>query len=924
METPLLQTKLYIPPVRPELVSRPRLIEQLNAGLHRKLTLISAPAGFGKTTLLSEWVAGCGRPVAWVSLDDGDNDPVRFFTYLVAALQTLDPNLGQAARGLLGSPQPPPLEALVATLINNIATTSTPLVLVLDDYHTIVELTIHEALGLLLERQPPQMHVVLMTRQDPLLPLSRLRAQGQMTELRASDLQFTDEEAAAFLNQTMGLNLTPGEISMLETRTEGWIAGLQLAALSLAGQADHSAFVQAFSGDDRHVMDYLVDEVLSRQSEPVQRFLLRTSILNRLSGPLCDAVIDSPLLAGEGQGEGEGEGSGQATLEYLERANLFIVPLDNRRRWYRYHHLFADLLRARLRQAPPFIPPASGGERGGVATLHARASEWFERNGLAAEAVNHALAARDYERAARLVERNTVDLFPRGELHTLLNWVKVLPEELARSRPWLCIYQAWALTFAGQLDGVESLLRNAERHIQPGDPTTETPVLSPSTSLGINSAEGQDMLGNIAAMRAYVAVVTGDFSHAIELANLASETLSESSLWAYSVFQWALGYAHRMRGDLTSAGQAFAQVVRLGRAMDNVWTTVTGMTDLAMVHRVRGQLRQAADLYREALQLATERGARNLGYIGRVEAGLAGVLYEQNDLAAARRYATDSIEKTQGWKNPNHFVFSYNVLARVLQAQGDFQGALETLQQADQVRRKFPVVPALTSMIDKSRVRLWLAQGNTATVERWAQENRVGESETFDKSPEEEELLLVTLARVLIAQRKVDEALRLLNRLGENAEARGRIGILIEILVLQAMALQAKGDNVYALSVLEKGLALTEPEGYVRVFVDEGAPMAELLRQAASRGVAPGYVSKLLAAFPVSSVRGPSPLVEPLTKRELEVLRLVAQGASNRAIAESLVVTTGTIKTHVSRIMGKLGARNRTEAVARARELDML
>jgi len=820
-------------------------------------------------------------------LDEGDNDPVRFFTYLVAALQTLAPNLGQATQGLLGSPQPPPPEALVATLINDIAAISTPLVLVLDDYHTIVELAVHEVLGFLLERQPPQMHMVIVTRQDPLLPLSRLRAQGQMAELRASDLQFTDEEAAAFLNQTMGLNLMPDEVAALEARTEGWIAGLQLAALSLAGQADSGAFVQAFSGDDRHVMDYLVDEVLSRQSEPVQRFLLQTSILKRLSGPLCDVVCGDEL-----------PGDSQEALEHLERANLFIVPLDNRRRWYRYHHLFADLLRARLRQSQPDV----------VATLHARASEWFERNGLAAEAVNHALVARDYERAACLVERNTVDLFPRGELHTLLNWVKALPEELARSRPWLCIYQAWALTFAGQLDGVEPLLRNAEQHIQPDDHATET----------------RDMLGNIAAMRAYVAVVTGDFSHAIELANLAGETLSESSLWARSVFQWALGYAHRMRGDLTSAGRAFAQVVRLGQAMDNVWTTVTGMTDLAMVHRVRGRLRQAADLYREALQLATERNARNLGYMGRVEAGLAGVLYEQNDLAAARRYAAGSIEKTQWWENPNHFVFSYNVLARVLQAQGNFQGALETLQKADQVRRKFPVVPVLTSMIETSKVRLWLAQGNTAAAERWAQENRVGERETFDESPEEKEQLLVTLARVLIAQRKVDEALRLLNRLGENAEAKGRVGILIEILVLQAMALQAKGNTAHALGALKKSLALAEPEGYVRVFVGEGVPMAELLRQAASRGIAPRYVSKLLAAFPASSARGPSPLVEPLTKRELEVLRLVAQGASNRAIAESLVVTTGTIKTHVSRIMGKLGARNRTEAVARARELDML
>src|SRR5205807_1392951 len=446
MPTPILATKLYIPRLRPKVVSRPRLIERLNEGLYRKLTLISAPAGFGKTTLVSEWVEGIERATAWLSLDEGDNDPTRFLTYLVAALQTIAATLGEGVLGVLQSPQPPPPEAMLTALLNDITTILDDFVLVLDDYHVIDAKPVDQALTFLLEHLPPHMHLVIATREDPALPLARLRARGQLTELRVIDLRFTHAEAAGFLNQVMGLNLSAQDIAALETRTEGWIAGLQLAAISLQGHEDAASFIRSFTGSHHFVLDYLVEEVLGQQSESVQTFLLRTSILDRFCGPLCDAVVLDPSV------------SGRAALEDLERANLFIVPLDNERRWYRYHHLFADLLRQRLQQSTASSPEDEGGD---VAELHRRASQWFEDNGLEIEAFHHAVAANDVERAERLMEGKGIPLHFRGAVTAILDWLESLPTTVLNARPWLWVRSATLLLVNGQTTGVGEKLQAA-------------------------------------------------------------------------------------------------------------------------------------------------------------------------------------------------------------------------------------------------------------------------------------------------------------------------------------------------------------------------------------------------------------------------------------------------------------------------------
>lgn len=626
---PLLPTKLYIPPLRSDFVQRPHLIDRMNQAVNCKLTLVCAPAGFGKTTLISEWISKNDAPTAWISLDKGDNDPVQFIHYLVAALRGIDVNIDETAKSILEILPQSPLESAAKNLVYAFNDISHNAMLVLDDYHTIDIREIHHIVETLVEYLPQHIRLVIATRVDPPLPLARLRVRNQLVELRAADLSFTHKEVTEFFNHVMDLRLSTDEIGIFEHRTEGWIAGLQLAALSMQAQHNIHEFIKSFAGDDRFIVDYLVEEVLNQQPKRVQDFLLQTSILNMLSEPLCDYVIEHK--------------ESQKLLEELERANLFIVPLDSKRQWYRYHHLFADLLQTRLLQYQPDI----------VSTLHMRASVWFEQNGSTTEAVNHALSAKNYERAALLVEENTLDLLCQGELQSLLRWIKVLPEKAARHRPWLCIYQAWALAFAGQLAEVLPLLKKAER------------IMPSSEALGdknVEEVDKQEMVGNIAAMRAYLAVMTGDFTRAIEFAKLAGEMLSDRNLWACSVFQWVLGIAHRVHGDLMAAGQACAEVVKLGRAMGNVWTTVTGLTDLAIVHLIRGQLHQATELYREALQLGTERGARNLGYMGRVETGLAYLLYEQNDMAAAQDFLNSSIEKTKKWENPNHFVFSYNLL----------------------------------------------------------------------------------------------------------------------------------------------------------------------------------------------------------------------------------------------------------------------
>jgi LuxR family maltose regulon positive regulatory protein len=900
---PILQTKLYIPRTRPELISRPRLIERLSAGLGqdqgfgRKLTVLSAPAGFGKTTLLSEWVTQLSDRAAWLSLDKEDNDQARFWTYLVAALQTVHASLGQDVLQLLQAPQQPATQAILTRVLNQVTTLPQGVILVLDDYHLISDPAIHEGLAFLLEHLPRQMHVVISTRADPPLPIHRLRARGQLTELRSDDLRFTADEVAAFLTAAMGLALAREDVEALEARTEGWVVGLQLAALSLQGRANAHEFITAFSGGHHYVLEYLTEEVVRRQPEPVQRFLMQTSILNRLCGPLCDAV-----RFGKAKSPTVGE-DGEAMLAHLRQRNLFILPLDDEHHWHRYHHLFADLLGNLLRKE---WPPES------VQELHLRACDWYEENGWTAEAVNHALAAKDFQRTARLIEDNSLAMVSRGELTTLLRWIEALPEDVALSRPWLCIHQAWPLTLADRAETAEPLLQQIERQVPLED-------LSP---------EGREILAHVAAMRAMTAMMRGDMPRAIELAHRAGQLLPPDNVIPRNTTLYTLASAYYAEGELRKAEHTQAEVLELGRAADNAWMVVRTLCDLADLEMIQGRLQRAADLCHEALQQAEERGARQFGIGGYALVQLGEIFYKRNDLVAAHDHALEGVDLMQGWERPYEIVRGYTTLATILQAKGDADGARQALQHAEAIRSQHPRYPKLSSLVTSCQIRLCLAEKGPDEAARLATGMQLGQAGALIFREQEQ----MILAGVLLAQQRSKEALTLLARLAGEAEAGGRFGRLIEILSLQSVAQQAQGDTAGAFTALEKALALGEPEGYVRVFVEQGAPMAALLQRAAAHGIAPDYVSRLLVALdaegaesvPAPSPPSPPPLVEPLTPRELEVLQLLGEGRTNREIAEALVITLNGVKKHTSNIYGKLGVHSRTQAVVRAQELGIL
>ncbi len=601
MPTPILATKLYIPGLRPNVVSRPRLLERLNEGLHRKLTLISAPAGFGKTTLVSEWVEGIERPAAWLSLDEGENDPARFLTYLVAALQTIAATIGEGVSGVLQSPQPPPPEAMLTALLNDLITIPDQFILVLDDYHVLEAKAVDQALTFLLDHLPPQMHLVIATREDPALPLARLRVGGQLTEVRAVDLRFTPSEAAAFLNQVMGLDLSAEDIARLSTRTEGWIAGLQLAAISMQGQQDTASFIKSFTGSHHFVLDYLVEEVLGQQSERVQTFLLRTSLLDRFCGPLCDAVLMDPSV------------SGREILEYLERANLFLVPLDNERRWYRYHHLFADLLRQRLHQS---IASSTGDAESQVNELYIRASLWYEDHGLEIEAFHHAVAAHDVERAARLVEGKGMPLQFRGAVVPVLHWLESLPRTVLDARPSLWVMYASALSMTGQLTGVEQKLQAAEAALQGAEPDDKT----------------RNLVGHIAAIRALVAAAENQVETIIAQSRRALEYLHPDNLAVRTATIWKLGIAYQLQGDRAAASRAYSEAIAISQASGNIIINLSATVGLGNVQETENQLYPAAETYRRVLQLA---GDQPLPAACEAYLGLTRICYEWNDLDAA-------------------------------------------------------------------------------------------------------------------------------------------------------------------------------------------------------------------------------------------------------------------------------------------------
>lgn len=904
MPTPILSTKLYVPPARAKVVLRGRLIERLNEGLRGKLTLISAPAGFGKTTLVSEWVASCARPAAWLSLDEWDNDPTRFLTYCVAALQTIAPNIGDGVLDVLQSPQPAPTESILTALLNEISTIPHNFILILDDYHVIDAIQVSQALNFLLEHLPPQMHLVITTRDDPQLPVARLRARGQLTELRANDLRFNTAEAAEFLNRGMGLSLTAENIAALEDRTEGWIAGLQLAALSLQGNQDISGFIRAFAGDHRYIVDYLVDEVLQRQPEQVRDFLLQTAILDRLNGPLCDAVT--------------GQHEGSARLEALGRGNFFVVPLDDRRHWYRYHHLFADVLYAHLMAERP----------NQVSGLHLRASEWYERNNLPSDAIRHALAAKDFARAADLVELAGPEMRKSRQESTLLSWLKSLPDDLLRSRPVLCDYFAGTLLQCGELEGVEARLRDAERWLQTSPDRDERPDDTSTEMVVVDEAEFRRLPSSIAMHRAGLALVMGNVPDTIEYARQVLSLAAEDDHLIHGGATALMGLAFWANGDLETAYKSFADgMARLQKA-GHIADTVGGAVSLADIRLTQGRLREAMSIYERGLQIATQQAAAPLRGTADMHVGLCTIYRERDDLPAARQHLQSCRDLGEFAGLPKNRYRWRVAAARIREAEGDLNGAIDLLTEAEGLYMSdfAPNAQPLAAI----RTRVWVRQGRLGEALSWAREQGLSVEDDLSYLREFEH---ITLARILLARyaldrddRSIVDAISLLKRLLDAAEQGKRTASVIEILVLLSLAHQTQGNIPAALAALERALTLAEPEGYVRMFVDEGPAMPVLLAKIAKQGIAQNYVRHLLNAFGKLEDRPPvkQDLIEPLSEREMEVLRLLGTDLDGPDLARELMVSLNTVRTHTKNIYSKLGVNSRRAAVRRAEELGLL
>jgi LuxR family maltose regulon positive regulatory protein len=912
----LLATKLRVPPARRGLIPRPRLEDRLTEALAGELTVVSAPAGFGKTALLAEWARRSGRPVAWLSLDAGDNDPVRFWRHVAAALGGVREGVAQRLAPLLGPPSPRSFEAVVTTLVNEFVVAADELALVLDDYHLIDSQAVHRSLVFLLEHLPAGLRLALACRSDPPLPLARLRARGELAELRTAELRFTLDEATALLREAVGADLPVDAVAALEARSEGWVAGLQLAALSLRGREDVAGFVAAFSGSHRYVLDYLAEEVLDRQPEQVRTFLLETSVLGRLCGALCDAVT--------------GGTGGQRLLETIERANLFLTPLDEVRGWWRYHQLFADLLRVRLEQERPERLPE----------LHRAAARWCDHRGLADEAIQHAVAAGDVASAARMVERYIGGMPAGGETATAARWLGALPPELVRERPRLCVACAYGAVVRGRADALEDWLDAADRALSAvtgGEPADDE--AGPSPDDWAAGWQG-DVPGIVAVLRADLACLRGDADRTIRLARQVLTRVPAVDPIKRFLAGWILARADWLRGDLAEAERALADLVGTVRAANEYFLTMTVYWELGRVQYARGRLSAALDTCRQALTVGAEAGNLALPALGIAQLGVAAVRCERGELTAALELTTEGMSRVRQLAGSRLEAEGLVVLARVREALGDRAGAMAAVTEAERAGPS-PDVVDLFNPAPAAQARLLLAQGQLAEAAAWAAARGLDAGDSLGYPREREYMVL---ARLLLDWGEPERARRLLERLSAAAAAQRRTGSLIELGALRARALAACGDQAAALTALAEALTLAWPEGYVRVFADEGAPLAGLLDQVIAgrrRGTAqaprvPGdYLGRVRAAFGPGDAHaaGPAPgsvpavaagLAEPLTDRELEVLGLLAAGMANKQIAAELVVALDTVKKHVSHVLGKLGAANRTQAVARARELGLV
>jgi LuxR family maltose regulon positive regulatory protein len=903
--TDLLLTKLCPPPVREKRVARTRLLEKLDASLNQKLTLVCAPAGYGKTTLLSQWIKRRNIPAGWITLDNYDNDLAQFQRYFLAAIQNIDPAVGALIPEMLQPSQPLPGAAAWTALVNDLAASQKEFVLILDDYHEVEAQAVHDALEYIIEHMPGNLHLVLASRADPPLSLARLRARGYLIELRQSDLRFTTEDSGDFLNAVMGLDLSPEDVIALETHTEGWIAALQMAALSLQERgrdpSTRSVFIRSFTGSHRFVLDYLVEEVLGRQPPALQEFLLRTAILKRLCGPLCNAITDRM--------------DGQDVLEGLEAANLFIIPLDDERHWYRYHHLFSDLLNKHLLKTLPQLVP----------DLHRRASSWHQKQGLMDEAIDHALLASDYEMAATLIKESVEATLMRSQIMNILNWMERLPDDFALSHPMLCFYHAWALLMSGRpLKVIEQRLQDAQ-----------------------DAQEGIEMTGvmvaRISVLRAYILTFQAEIQQAAALCRRALEHLPDSDLFLHSITAWILSLARLQNIDLENGILALDEVARLGQEMGNLLITAGVLCDQAKLHKRQGHLQRAKEILERALRLATDPQGQRLPIASKALIELGEIKREWNHLEEAQDDLLESIELSRQWSQMAAF-YAYFPLARIRMAQGDGESAREAIENACQIARRSEATEIDDLIADLQQAIFFVRQGDLAAATRWAQKWELAPGTSPEPHSDLEDgqdqisahlrkYQHIALARLFIRQGRAAEALALLKALLTLSRELGRIDLTIEIQILRALALQIQGDPTQAMDALAQALSLAEPGGYLRIFLDEGEPMTRLIQQAASRGIAPAYTAKLLAASSVSGSKGkgsqPSPslvqpLIEPLSERELKVLRLLATGMSNPEIANELCVAVSTVRSHCKNIYGKLGVHRRWDAVQLAQALGLL
>lgn len=909
----LLVTKLYIPPVTATHITRPRLFQLLDEGLRlgRRLTLISTPAGYGKTTLIADWIHHHKLPAVWLSLDEGDNDPARFLSYLIAAIRTVKPEIGDLSP--IHFPPGGSDQGILVALVNELAKVSELFLLVLDDYHTIHAQSIHDALAFLIENLPPNVHIFIATRADPPLPIARLRARGQLVELRLNDLRFTAEETTTFLNQVMELSISPEDLTALDSRTEGWAAGLQMAALALQAPGlevqGSSEFIRSFTGSNRYILDYLVEEVLRKQPKAIQTFLLQTSILDRLCGSLCQAVTQ----VGEWRLEGDqllsslqSPISAAEILEYLDRSNLFIVPLDNQREWYRYHRLFADILNQRLGLTQTEIIPI----------LHHRASVWYEQHQLMDEAIQHAFAVGDTRRAADLIASTAESTLMRSEITTFLGWVEQLPETELHDRPDLIVYHALVLLWIGApLEEIEAILAIAEQN--------------------------KILVGKETPLRAFIALNKGQSTLAREYSRQALELIPESDLLLRGLADLMQAMCYLVEGDVQIGVPLLEKAAITTRKTGNLVVAAIILYQLAELRHREGKLRQAQALYQQVLELASDQVGRYLPIAGRALVGLGEIAREWNDLDAAQCYVLKGNELTEKWSQVAAFD-GYLALTQIRQSQGDMDGAEQAVDILRKIARQYDVSEVDDLVVDMVEARLKIAKGNLAAAHQWARQRGLEDAQPTRSKELDDNLIslrlrkyeILVLARLWLEEGRKDEVLRILDRQLDQLEKIDRPLLLIETELLRAMAFQEKKETAEALLALEHALSLAEPEGFVRIFVDEGEKILALLKSAhAKLKETPlvTFLEKLLLAFTIQGTmirpdhtRQTAVLFEALSEREMEVLHLLPSGLSSREMADELYISVHTLRSHLKSLYGKLGVHSRYEAIARARELDLL